>query len=393
MKIVQLNAVCGVGSTGGITVEISKMLTEHNVENYILYTNYRHDYELGIRYSNKLIVKSSATAAKLLGNYGFNSYGSTRRLIKLLDRIKPDIVHLHNIHGHDMNLKTFFEYLKRINVRVIWTFHDCWAFTGYCMHFDSIGCQKWQTECGECPQARRYSLMLDRCNELYQKKKRLFTEIEDMTIVSPSMWLAELAKKSFLNKYPIEVINNGIDLDIFVPRKSNFKERHGIESKKIVLGVPKGKLGYFIELGKLMSGEYKLVLVGLTDKERQSLPANVLGLPCTRDRIEMAEIFTASDVYINTTLEDTFPTVNLEAQACGTPVITFNTGGSPEAIDANTGIVVEKRNIRAMYDAVQKICGGSDRSAACIERARRLYNAEERFNDYYELYCRTGRFK
>ena len=393
MKVVQLNAVCGVGSTGGITVEISKMLTAHNIENYILYTNRRHDYELGIRYSNDMLVKSNAALAAIFGNYGFNSYISTRRLIRLLNDIKPDIVHLHNIHGHDLNLSIFFEYLKRKNVRVIWTFHDCWAFTGYCMHFDSLSCQKWQSECRSCPQAKKYSVFFDRSKELYLKKKRLFTAIDDMTVVSPSVWLAALAKRSFLNKYPIEVINNGIDLDIFMPRESDIRERYGLENKKIVLGVPKGKLKYFVELSRIMAEKYKLVLVGLNDKEIQSIPGNILGLPRTRDRIEMAELFSAADVYINTTLEDTFPTVNLEAQACGTPVITFNTGGSQEAIDDNTGAVVEKGNIQAMYEAVQYICGGPDRSAACIERARRLYDAKERFNDYYDLYCRAGRFK
>lgn len=393
MKVVQLNAVCGVGSTGGITVGISKMLTGHNIENYILYTNGHYDYELGINYSSRFQVKSSAAMAKLLGNYGFNSFSSTKRLIHILNEIKPDIVHLHNIHGHDLNLEMFFKYLRDINVRVIWTFHDCWAFTGYCMHFDILQCSKWKSLCEDCPQSKTYSCFFDRSRELFLKKKELFTAIEDMTVVSPSVWLAELAGHSFLNKFPIEVINNGIDLEVFRPSDSDFRSKYGLEEKHIILGVPKGHIHYFIELNKIIDSEYKIVLVGLNEKEIKSLPAEILGLPQTNSRKEMAQLFTAADVYVNTTLQDTFPTVNLEALACGTPVITFSTGGSPEAIDDTTGMVVEKKNVKAIYEAVRYICTGADRSAACIERAHRLYDGRERFNDYFELYSRSGRFQ
>lgn len=393
MKVVQLNAVCGVGSTGGITVEISRMLTGHNIENYILYTNGTHNYKLGINYSNHFLVKSSALKARVFGNYGFNSHRATNNLINILNNMKPNIVHLHNIHGHDLDLDQFFKYLKQTGVRVVWTFHDCWAFTGYCMHFDILKCNKWQTKCGNCQQAKRYSVFVDRSEELFLKKKKLFTAVEDMTIVVPSNWLAELTRHSFLNKYRIEVINNGIDLDIFRPRNNVFKREYGIEDKHMVLGVPKGHLKPFRELGKIMSEEYKLVLVGLTAKERAQLPKNIIGLPRTADRLEMAQLFTAADVYVNTTLEDTFPTVNLEALACGTPVITFNTGGSPEAIDDSTGMVVEKGDIKGMYSAVCELCTGPDRSAECIARAKRLYNAKDRFEDYYKLYTRSGRFK
>lgn len=393
MKVVQINSVCGVGSTGGITVEISRILTENGIENYILYTNGSYDYPSGIKYSTLPQIKLNATFAKTFGNYGFNSYISTANLIRLLNKIKPDIVHLHNIHSHDMNLSIFFKYLKKTNVRVIWTFHDCWAFTGYCMHFDMLECSKWQVLCKECPQAKKYSLFADKSTKLFNEKKELFTSIEDMTIVAPSNWLAELTKHSFLNKYPIEVIYNGIDLDVFMPRESDFKTKYLLENKKIVLGIPKGKFEYFLELNKILSDEYKLVLVGLKDGDIRKMPSDILALPYTRNRKELAEIFTASDVYINTTLEDTFPTVNLEALACGTPVITFNTGGSPESIDDNTGLVVEKRNINAMSDAVKEICNGHDRSDACIERANRLYNKNDRFKDYLDLYLRRGEFE
>ncbi len=388
MKIVQLNAVCGVGSTGGITMEISKMLTSHNIENYILYTSGNYDYDLGIKYSNPFLVKVNALLAKVLGNYGFNSLISTYRLIRILNKITPDIVHLHNIHGHDLNLSIFFRYLKKTRAKVVWTFHDCWAFTGYCMHFDRLECDKWKTSCQNCIQAKKYSWFFDNSNRLYNNKKQLFTSLDNLTIVTPSQWLANLTKESYLSKFPVEVIYNGIDLDVFIPRTSDFRKRYNLENKTVILGVPKGKLQYFMELSKIIDNNCSIVLVGLTEKEMQNLPKNIIGLPRTKDRFEMAELFTMADVYVNTTLEDTFPTVNLESLACGTPIITFNTGGSPEALDEETGMVVEKRNMHAVYEAIKALKNGNDKSDACIRRAHRLYDAKKRFNDYYELYIK-----
>ncbi len=388
MKIVQLNAMCGAGSTGVIAMEISKMLTSHNVENYILYTSGKYDYNLGIKYSDFARIKTNALLAKALGNYGFNSFTSTFKLINILNKIKPDIIHLHNIHGHDLNLSIFFKYLKNSNAKVVWTFHDCWAFTGYCMHFDRLQCDKWKTNCNDCIQSKKYSWFVDKSEKLYQKKKKLITDLDNLTIVAPSNWLADLASQSFLKKFPIKVINNGIDLDVFMPRESDFREKHSLENKTVILGVPKGKLSYFIELSKIVDDNCYIVLVGLTENERKNLPNNIIGLPRTKDRYEMAKLFTMADVYVNTTLEDTFPTVNLEALACGTPIITFNTGGSPEALDEKTGMVVEKKNMRAVYEAVKTLKNSDSKSDECIERAHRLYNAKERFNDYYNLYIK-----
>lgn len=387
MKVVQINSVCGIGSTGGITIQLSQAMTENNIENYILYTFNKYDYPLGIKYSDRFKIKLNAGLARIFGYYGFNSHCSTKRVIRILKRINPDIVHIHNVHGHDLHLGMFLHYLKQSGVRVICTLHDCWLFTGYCMHFDSIGCNKWKTQCENCPKRKKYSWFFDRSAWLYSKKKELFTSLPDVTIVSPSNWLAELTEQSYLGKFPIKVINNGIDLDVFKPVESDFREKHSLEKKKIVLGIPKGKFDPFIELSKLLNNEYRLVIVGLKERDFDNLPDNVLGLGY-QPHSELAKIFTASDVYVNTTLEDTFPTVNLEALACGTPVVTFNTGGSPEAIDEKTGIAVEKGNVCAIYEAVKTICNGPDRSEACIERARRLYDKHERFQEYIDLYNR-----
>ena len=387
MKVVQINSVCGIGSTGGITIQLSRVMTENNIENYILYTNNKYNYPLGIRYSNKPQIKLNAGFSRVFGNYGFNSVLSTVKLIKKLNKIKPDIVHIHNVHGHDLHLGIFLKYLKKTGVRVICTLHDCWLFTGYCMHFDDIGCDKWQTQCKSCPQRKKYSWFFDKSLKLFNRKKELFLSLPDVTIVSPSRWLGELAKKSYLGKFPVKVIYNGIDLDVFKPVESNFRENYGLNNKKIVLGIPKGKFNGFVELSKILDNEYKLVLVGLKDKDFDKLPDNVLGLGY-QPHSELAKIFTASDVYVNTTLEDTFPTVNLESLACGTPVVTFNTGGSPEAIDEATGIAVKKGDIEAINEAIKEICNGPERTVECIDRANRLYNKHDRFKEYIDLYNR-----
>lgn len=391
MKVVQLNTVCGVGSTGGITVQISHMLTENGIENYILYTNKKYDYPLGIKYTSYFMIKLNAIKSHILGNYGFNSYGITKKLIKKLKEISPDILHIHNIHGHNLNLDMLFAYINSTNVKVILTLHDCWPFTGYCTHFESVDCKKWQKECYNCPLYKRYSFIFDFSKKLYNRKKLLFTSVNNMTVVAPSKWLADMASNSYLKKYPIEILNNGVDLDIYRKRKSNFKKEYHIEGKHIILGVPKGELKYFLALSKIIDENFVIVLAGLSDKEHKKLPDNIIALDY-QTREEMSEIFSVATVFVNTTLEDTFPTVNLESLACGTPVITFNTGGSPEAIDETTGITVRKRDMHDVYEAVKTISNREDMSESCIKRAKTLYDSREKYKDYLALYKRVGEY-
>lgn len=391
MKIVQLNSFCGKGSTGTIALNISHALGDERIENYILYTLGDYKFPLGIKYSCRLYIKLNALLSKIFGNYGFNSNMATRRLIKHLERIKPDIVHIHNIHSHDVNLRMLFKYLNKNNIRVVMTLHDCWMFTGYCTHFDVQNCDKWQSCCENCPQAKRYSRIWDKSARLFEEKKKLITSMNDLTVVAPSNYLAKLAKKSFLNKFPIEVINNGVDLDVFKKTDSDFKDKYNLNGKKIVFGIPKSKIDLFIKLNELLDKEkYRLVLAGLTQKELHSLSDDILGLPYMMPS-ELAKVFSAADVFVNMTLEDTFPTVNLESLACGTPVITFDTGGSPEAVDENTGRVVVKNDLNATIEAVSELCA-SNMSDECIARAKKFYNAKERYSDYVKLYKREGRF-
>ena len=295
MKIVQINATCGIGSTGKICVGISSLASINNIENYVFYSSKSNGYPLGISISNAKYLKIQALKSRVFGNYGFNSQRATKRIISELERIKPDIVHLQNIHGHDCDLEMLFSYFKMRNTKLIWTFHDCWAFTAYCPHFTMMKCNKWMSHCSNCIQRKEFSWFVDRSDQLFEKKKGLFKGL-DMTIVTPSQWLADLVKQSFLKDYPVRVINNGINLDMFSPVVGEFKEKQGIANKHIVLGVAfdwgvrKG-LDVFIELSKRLPADYKVVLVGTNDEVDKLLPDNILSIHRTQNQKELAEIY------------------------------------------------------------------------------------------------------
>ena len=389
MKVVQINAVCGKGSTGKICVDISKLLTENGIENYILYSLGKSDYPLGIKFTNEKYLKLQALKSRIFGNYGFNSQHATKNLIKELERIQPDIVHIHNIHSNDVNLKMLFEYLRKTQVKAYWTFHDCWAFTGYCPYFDMASCDKWKQGCYSCPQKKSFSFVLDKSAKLYQKKKELIDGV-NLTVITPSKWLADLTKQSFFKDCEIKVINNGINLDIFKPTESDFREKYNLIGKKVVLGVAfdwgrrKG-LDVFIELSKILPKDYRVVLVGTNDNIDKLLPENIISIHKTNNQKELAEIYTAADVFANPTREENYPTVNMEALACGTPVVTFETGGSPEIIDEKTGIVVDIDDINAFEKAVVEVCNGKLTKENCLDKAKE-FNKISRFKEYIKLY-------
>lgn len=390
-KIVQINTSCGVGSTGKIAVSISELLTESRIENYILFSAATNGYDKGIQCCSPAYQKKQAGKAKILGNYGFNSHAETRRMIEALDRISPDIVLLHNIHGHDCNLSMLFNYFKRKHIKLFWTFHDCWTFTGYCTHFSVLKCERWKEQCGNCPQRKQYSLFLDRSEELFKEKRRLFSGL-DLTIITPSQWLADLVKQSFLKDYSVKVIHNGIDLSVFKPTESDFRKKHQIKDNQCVLlgvafgwGQRKG-LDVFIRLAEKLDGEkYKIVLVGTDENTDRLLPEQILSIHRTQNQTELAEIYSAADLFLNPTREDNFPTVNLESLACGTPVITFNTGGSPECIDESCGLVIDQDNMEQLQEAIEaSIREHVFQSADCVKKAR-TYEKSKCFKEYINL--------
>ncbi len=390
MKTVQINTTCGAGSTGKICISVSELLSAENIENYILYTSGNSDYKYGIKCSCKYYKKFQALKSRIFGNYGFNSKAATKKMIEQLEEIKPDIIHLHNIHGHDCDLEMLFEFIRKQKTKVLWTFHDCWAFTGYCPYFDIVGCENWKNHCGKCPQRKEYSWFFERSSELFEKKKNLLKDI-DLTIITPSEWLAGIVKQSFLKECDTVVINNGIDLSVFKPSKSDFRDKYDVKNKKVILGVAfdwgirKG-LDVFVELSKRLGDDYKIVLVGTNDKTDKLLPKNVISIHRTQNQKGLAEIYSAADLLLNPTREENYPTVNMEAIACGTPVLTFKTGGSPEIIGEGCGSVVEKDDIDAMEREIIRICEEKTYSSEdCVKYAKR-FDKDICFEKYLDLY-------
>lgn len=396
-KLLQINSVVNSGSTGRIAEEIAHTAIASGWESYIAFgRNERYSESNLIRIGNDLGIKMHGLQTRLFDRHGLGSVKSTKLFIQQVDKIKPDIIHLHNIHGYYINIEILFNYLSKVDVPVVWTLHDCWSITGHCTHFSYVGCEKWRTKCYSCPQKNEYpaSLFIDRSEKNYILKNELFNSLSNLTLVPVSQWLSDILKDSFLQKYPSSVINNGINTSVFKPTGNNeFRERYGLQNKFILLGVAgiwsqrKG-LEDFIELSKTLGADYQIILVGLTRKQKDQLPVEILGIERTESVEELAELYASSDVYINTTYEDTFPTTNLESLACGTPVITYNTGGSPESIDESTGIVVEQGNISKLVEAIRVIKDNGKQyySDACVNRVNRLFKKEDRYKEYIDLY-------
>ncbi|MBQ9737106.1 MAG: glycosyltransferase [Clostridia bacterium] len=390
MKVVQINATCGIGSTGKICVSVSRLLSQNNIENYILYSATGIELPNAISCSSRPYIKLQSLKSHIIGEYGFLSGKATKRIINVLNDINPDIVHLHNIHGHDCNLEMLFSYLRENKIKIFWTFHDCWAFTGYCPHYTMAGCEKWKNQCERCPQKREYTFFFDKSKKNYNRKKELLKDL-DLTIITPSEWLKNQVKESFLKAYPVKVINNGIDLNIFKPQTSDFRQRHGIEDKYIVLGVSfkwderKG-IDKIVEIAQKLRSNYKLVLVGADEKVKKMLPDNVIAISSTNDQKELAEIYSASDVFINLTKEDTFPTVNIEALACGLPVITTDAGGSPEILTNKCGTVIADTDVCKWVQTIEEVCEKRIFTKEdCIKRAS-AYDRDEKYKEYLQLY-------
>jgi len=389
--IVQINSF-NFGSTGKIMLQTSELARKEGNTVYVCYPksrdNSKKEVENSILIGNRYSRNIHLLLSKLTGLNGCFSYFSTKNFLRKLKKINPDVIHLHNLHNCYINLPLLFKYIKKNSIRVIWTLHDCWAFTGQCPHFVMAKCNKWKNGCHHCPSYKAYpQAYVDRTKTMWKLKKKWFTGVKDMTIITPSKWLADLVSESFLKEYPVKVINNGIDLSVFKPTESDFRKKYSCEYKKIILGVAlswgkrKG-LDVFVELSNRLSNEYQIVLVGTDDNTDKQLPDNIISIHKTANQTELAEIYTSADVFANPTREDTYPTVNIEAMACGAPVITFKTGGSPEMIDGNTGVVVECDDIDAFERSVIEVCKkGHYSREACIKNASK-YDQKNRFLEY-----------
>lgn len=400
MKVLIINSMSGQGSTGRIVEGIADVLTANGHDAHIAYSagNTRHANatRFGNRYSS-FVHKCMSHAFDMQGLW---SILSTKKLIRHIKSLSPDLINLHTIHGNYLNYPLLFSFLKKYGRPVVWTLHDCWSFTGHCPHFIYQGCYRWTTHCHDCPQLWMYpkSNFWDGSSRNHRLKKKYFCGFGDkLTIVTVSEWLAGLASKSILSGYRIKTIHNGIDLNIFkpTPDNDNLRKKYSIpEDRHIVLAVASPwttRKGFpdLLKLRELLDTDsYTIVIVGVSDNQASALPGGVIGIPRTESATQLAAIYSLSTVMVNPTYEDCYPTVNLESIACGTPVITYRTGGSPEAIIGDTGLVVEQGNITQLADAVRQISEKSAGSirAKCREVAERHFSQDNAFAEYVTLF-------
>lgn len=402
-KLLQINPVARVStSTGRIMQEIGELAMANGWESYIAYSYGRdgekHSTSKLVPVGNRLDVAWHGLVTRLADRHGLASVGATKAFIAEIERIKPDIIHIHNIHGYFLNYRILFDYLAKCNIPVVWTVHDCWLYTGHCYHYSYVGCSKWQDECRECPQRRSFpaSWFVDRSNRNFHYKRNAFTSIPAgmFTIVPVSGWIKGEMERSFLKECSFRVIHNGIDTSLFtVHDPAGVKRRYGLEGKHVILAVAsiwceeKGWNDLLSLAARLNDGEV-LVMVGVNEKQQAMLPANVVGISRTENIGQLAELYSAADVFVNPTWQDNYPTVNLEAIACGTPVVTYRTGGSVEAVTEATGIVVEQGDTAALLRAVRLVedRGKAFYQQACRDYALEHFRKEDRYADYLRLY-------
>lgn len=367
MKILFINSVCGIRSTGRIVTDLAQMYLSQGHEVRVAYGREQvpEKYQaISYRIGTDTNVLVNVLKARVFDNEGLNCILQTERFIKWADSYDPDVVWLHNLHGYYINIELLFQWIKsRPHMQIRWTLHDCWAFTGHCAYFSLADCSKWETQCYHCVQKKSYpqSMVKDNCRENYLRKRAAFCGVENMLLITPSKWLAGLVKRSFLSEYPVEVVYNQIDTTVFQPTAGDIRNQFGLINKKIVLGVASiwdERKGYsdFLKLAEMLDETYAVVMVGLTKRQMKKLPRKIIGISRTDSPVQLAQIYTCADVFVNLTYEDNYPTVNLEAQACGTLCLTYRTGGSVESVPAEN--VVEQGDLAGMIRKIHSICTG-----------------------------------
>ena len=387
MKILEINSV-PYGSTASISLHIAKLARENGMDAKVAFGYSYHpmkgDYIKIGGYWNKAI---HLMLSRITGLHGLFSKMATRRFLKWVKNYDPDIIHIHNLHGWYINIPMLVRYINDNHKKVVWTLHDCWALTGHCPHYDMIGCEKWKKECYDCPIYNKYpKSYVDASRRMHRLKKKWFGSIEDLTLVTPSEWLKRQVELSYLKDRKCVVINNGIDLNTFMILPSVKGKNNKIHILGVSFGWDEKKgLDVFIKLAELLDDNYEITMVGTDDGVDKLLPSRIKSIHRTQNQKELVEIYNKSDVFVNTTREENFPTVNIEALACGLPVITFNTGGSSEIPDETCGIVVQKNDLDALVTALESIKTKPFDKEICNKRAQ-SYNKDEKFMEYINLY-------
>ena len=390
MKVLQINTF-GNLSTGKIAVDIYRTLRANGHEGAVAFARNEVPGDVpSFKIGNSLSVYTDGVLTRLTDKAGHYSKGATEKLIKQIKEYDPDIIHLHNLHGYYINVSMLFDFLKDAGKPVVWTLHDCWAYTGHCCYYSMAGCDKWKlTGCSKCPQKKAYpaSIFKDNSSKNFSEKNQMFHSVKNLHLVCVSKWLDNELKDSFLNDLPSRVIYNGIDTSVFKPSSGNFRIKSNMGDKRIVLGVAstwdtrKG-LADFIELSKILDERYKIVLVGLNDKQKASLPDNMIGIGRTDGPKELAEIYSSSNVLFNASVEETFGLPNVESLACGTPVVAYNCTGIPETMTEDDGFIVEPHDLQSVAQKIGEICDTGKR----IEVSSFRFPKDKTYEAYMKLY-------
>jgi putative colanic acid biosynthesis glycosyltransferase len=399
MKVLMINTVSGHGSTGSICTDVASVLEKEGHECYIaygqLFTNYEKSFKIGTKLENHL----HNLGSRLFGKQGYFTKRGTNKLITYINEVDPDVIHLHNLHGNYLNLEILFKYLIKVQKPVVWTLHDCWAFTGKCTHYTDVSCVKWQTQCNKCPQLKTYppSMFFDQSRIMFEDKKKWFTALKKLTIIPVSHWLEGEVKRSFFKNNTIVPIYNWVDHSIFKPCDDNIKDQYGIDTKKfIILGVSaswsssNNRLKDFISLSKLISNDMQIVLVGQA-ANKNNIPASIIHIPYVNGKEALAKIYSNANVYVHVSTEDTFGKVIAEALSCGTPAIVYNATACPEIIGEGCGYVVEKRNTTQILDAIFKIKENSKEQylGACRQQVVENFDFNANISNTIDIYKKS----
>lgn len=397
-KILQISIEVNSGSVGRIAENIGIKVLEEGWESYITFArNHLPSKSKTIKIGNKFDIYWHGLNTRLFDSHCLHSKSATRKLIDEIIRIKPDIIHLHHIHGYYINMNLLFNYIRQTNTPIVWTFHDCWSYTGHCTHYSAVKCYKWETECNCCIQKQVYpaTLFWDRSRKNFQTKKELFLSIDNLTIVCVSKWLQNEVKRSFFKDVDNRLIYNGVNTNIFKPLDNinDIKLHYGLNNKYIILGVSSPwtiKKGYadFLKISQYLKEDEIIVMVGLSKSQLRELPANILGFERTENLQQLVELYNIADVYLNLSVEETFGMTNIESYACGTPIIVYNKTACPEVVDNSTGIIAEYGEIKNITDAIASIKEKTKEhfSKSCRDKAIMNFNFDNMFNDYIELY-------
>lgn len=390
MKVLQINSFFSVGGPPRIMNGIHDILKREAIDCRIAASREQmYDAPNSIMIGSKPGIYLHAIQSRLLDNEGFNAKRDTKKLIREIEAYDPDLIHLHNLHGYYINLEVLFDYIKQCGKPVVWTLHDCWPMTGHCPYFTRANCDRWKVGCHDCPMRKDYptSLLVDQSAKNWRRKRSAFTGVPYMTIVCVSKWLQNLVKDSFLSAYDTRVIYNGVNLAPYTPVKSDFRAKHGLENKKVLVGVamhwiPRKGLADYVELAKVVGPDTVIVLVGLTREQNASMPANIIGVPPTNNDRELAEIYSTADIGLNLSYEETFGLTSIESLACGTPIITYDQTAVPE-ISAMFGMpVVKAGDIHALAEMIEH----TSRKEQNIQVDVSYFEQERQYMQYVQLY-------